>query len=91
MHIASDVCVITVNTVGPPELASWYSLYLAAMAIDAMCVRQGLGGLVSRLGEGCQMTRSKGMCKADPFLGSDGGLVVSIGQRDPQIDMAAIS
>ena len=74
-----------------PELASWYSLYIAAIAIDAMCVRQGLSGIVSRLGESCQMTRQMKMVGADPTLGSDDRLVVTIGDRGIQADIAATS
>lgn len=74
-----------------PELASWYSLYLAAIVIDAMCVRQGLSGIVSRLGESCQMIRLLKMIGADPFLGSDESLVVTIGPRVIPAGMAATS
>ena len=83
--------MVTLNTIGKPELASWYSLYLAATAIDAICVRQGLSGIVSRLGESCQMTRQMKMIGADPFLGSDHSLVVSVGNRDIPAGMVATS
>ena len=83
--------MITVNTIGRPELASWYSLYLAAIAIDGICVRQGHSGIVSRLGESGQMTRQLKMIAADPFLGSDESLVVTIGDRVIQADVAATS
>ena len=89
--LASGRCVITVNTIGMPELASWYPLYLAAVAIDAMCVRQGLSGIVSRLGKSCQMSRQMEMTGADPFLGSDDSLVVTIGDRDIKAGIAATS
>ena len=76
-------------------LATWYELYLAAITIDAMCVRRGFSGLVSRLGESCQMTRPMKMIGADPFPGSGDSLVVTIGGRDipPDVppDMAATS
>lgn len=65
-------CVITVKTIGRPILAAWYMIYLAAIAVDAMCVRRGLVGVLNR-------------------LGSDGSLLVTIGDRNPQADMAALS
>ena len=84
--------MITVNIIDQsPVLATWYSLYLAAIAIDAMCVRQGLSGIVSHLGESCQMTRQMKMTGADPILGSDDSLVVTIGGRVIQAHMVATS
>ena len=83
--------MITVNIIGRPGLASWYSLYLAAITVDAMCVRQGFSGIVSRLGESCEMTRPMNMIGADPFLGSDDSLVVTIGDRVPEANVSATS
>ena len=56
-----------------------------------MCVRQGLSGIVSHLGESCQMTRQMKMIGADEFLGSDDSLVVTIGGRVIQAHMVATS
>lgn len=57
MHIAFGRCIITADIAGRPSSVTWYIMYLAAIAIDAMCVRQGLVGVMNRLGESCQMTR----------------------------------
>ena len=51
MLVASGQCIITANYVGLSSYTSWYTLYLAAAAIDAMCVRRGLTGAMNRLGE----------------------------------------
>ena len=79
------------NTIGQPELASWYSLYLAAIAIDAICVRQGFSGMVSRLGESSHMTRPMTMIRANPSLGGSGDLVVTVGDRNFRANMTATS
>lgn len=35
---------------GPLTEANWYIVYLAAVAVDAMCVRQGLAGIAWDIG-----------------------------------------
>ena len=43
-------CVITADSVGNPTEATWYMIYLAAVAIDVMCVRRGLAGNATHIG-----------------------------------------
>ena len=50
--------MITANYVGMSSYTSWYTLYLAAAAIDAICVRRGFTGAMNRLGESCQVIPS---------------------------------
>lgn len=91
MHIASERCVITVNTIGRPVLAAWYMIYLAATAIDAMCVRRGLVGVLDRLGKSRRYLVPLKMARANRLLGSDGSLSVTVGDRSPQANIAAFS
>ena len=78
-----------VQSIGQPVLAAWYRLYLAAIAIDAMCVRRGLTGFSDLLGEGLPADWSLlRMTKANGILGS---LSVSIGDWNSRSDMAAAS
>ena len=92
MHVASGECIITANFVGLSSYTSWYTLYLAAVAIDARCVRRGLTGVMYRLGESCQMTRSYENGSALKLVpGSEASLLVTIGSRNTQTNMAATS
>lgn len=50
IHLASRRCVVTAGTIGSPISAAWYVMYLGATAVDTMCVRRGLKGVVDGLG-----------------------------------------
>ena len=92
MLAASGQCIITANYVGLSSYTTWYTLYLAAAAIDAMCVRRGLTGAMNRLGESCQLTHSyENGSELSFFSGSEGSLLVTIGGRNPRADAAATS
>ena len=43
-------CLITVNAVGSPTTANWYIVYLAAIAVDAVCLRNNKAGIIINLG-----------------------------------------
>ncbi|MCJ1455355.1 hypothetical protein MMC28_005710 [Mycoblastus sanguinarius] len=70
-------CLVTTNTNGPSSSASWYEIYLAATAIDALCVRQGRAGLAINLGNG--------------LSGGPGTLFVTIKDENPRSDVVATS
>ena len=84
--------MITANYVGMSSYTTWYTLYLAAAAIDAMCVRRGMTGAMNRLGESCQMTHSyENGSELSFFLGSEASLLITIGGRNAQNNVAATS
>lgn len=43
--------MLTLESRGPPDTEIWYNLYLAAVAVDALCVRDGKWGTATGLGE----------------------------------------
>ncbi len=66
-------------------------IYLAATAIDAMCTRRGMSGVVSHLGESCEKGRLHvKRFSVDVFPGSDGSLMVSISDHNPRGEMVAV-
>lgn len=57
MTIVARQCVVVANCISMPTTANWYILYLAAIAIDAMCVRRGMAGIAIDLGIGKSIHR----------------------------------
>ena len=43
-------CQLTINTRGPVDRATWYDIWGAAVAIDAICGRHSQGGIAPGLG-----------------------------------------
>ena len=50
--------MLSLDSQGPPDAEIWYNLYLAAVAIDALCVRDGKAGLGTKLGKESSKTSS---------------------------------
>ena len=48
---ASRDCVAIVDNVGPSEIWSWYNIWEEMVAVEGMCVRQGLEGQAFGHGE----------------------------------------
>jgi len=49
---AARRCVITASNIELPTNTNWYVIYLAATAVDAMCVRRGRAGIGVHIGYG---------------------------------------
>ena len=50
---ATHTCVISIDVTAPDDIASWYDLWQAAVALDGMCVRDGRVGKSRFLGKSC--------------------------------------
>ena len=74
--------MLTLDSQGPPDAEIWYNLYLAAVAVDALCVRDGKAGLAVGLGEKLIPKKKRIMLlRTDsPIEGFQGRLSVSIAE-----------
>ena len=63
---------------GRADQAAWYDIYLAAAAVDAVCVRRGMWGVAGGLGMLGRRDSRVGV-RADLWIvGLDGSLTVSL-------------
>ena len=46
-----DLCLLQFDTPGPTEEVSWYDIWAAVVAINAMCIRKGKTGKATGLGK----------------------------------------
>lgn len=51
MAAPDHLCVLEIDTTGPEENVSWYDIWAAAVAVNGMCVRMGMTGKATGLGE----------------------------------------
>ena len=53
--VARKECMMTVNTIGGTDRASWYDLYKAVIAVDMICVRNSpaMNGIITGVGKFC--------------------------------------
>lgn len=89
--IANDRCLITTNSIGSPTSANWYIVYLAAIAIDAVCVRDNKAGLIIDLGfcKSNMLLAEVSLSSCFHFLADPRSVFVTITDKDsPTADLA---
>lgn len=89
---AEKRCVIGANSSMSATVANWYIIYLAATAVDAMCVRRGLAGTATDIGL-CKSWENghSGLKLTHHFLADNGNVFVTISNENPLRDAIAVS
>ena len=44
-------CIVTLDTIGREDIATWYEVWAAVMAVDDMCMRFGRVGKAMEIGK----------------------------------------